>query len=331
MSESEINKVLRPGRLIHIFTIIVVLITIGLIGGSFIVGMNERKNARSLGELIDANEDKPGICAKVNMAYMPYGFAQEDEDKFYYFAMDSEQFMYIVRITENTYKKLEEMYNNGEGNIDYEFTGYTYSIPSKLKKLAIESANEAIQDEGNKLTYSNFNDYVGSVYLDETLEPEGHITNNLLAFGIIAGVFAIVLVFASVSQLMRARKLTKNTELMEELRQELADLDDNPYKKLNMYLTRKYIISKSGGISVYEYKDVIWEYATVRYVNGVAQGRSLMLCTKDKKKYTMAGTGANDTAIDEIMTEIKDKNPEVRIGFTKENREFFKNYKKEIM
>ncbi|MCI8620292.1 MAG: hypothetical protein HFJ50_00110 [Clostridia bacterium] len=56
-----------------------------------------------------------------------------------------------------------------------------------------------------------------------------------------------------------------------------------------------------------------------------------MLCTKDKKKYTMAGTGANDTAIDEIMTEIKDKNPNVRIGFTKENREFFKDYKKEIM
>ena len=246
MSENEINKILKPGKLIHIFTIIVVLITIGLIGGSFVVEMNERKNARGLGELIDKGEDKAGICAKVNMAYMPYGFAQEDDDKFYYFAMDSEQFMYIVRITENTYKKLESMYNNGEGNIEYEFTGYTYSIPSKLKKLAIEAANEAIQDDDNKITNSNFNDYVGRVYIDETIKPEGHITNNLLGFGIIIAFFAVALVIASVSQLIKARKLTKNTELMEELRQELASLDDNPYKKLHMYLTNRYIISKSG-------------------------------------------------------------------------------------
>ena len=31
--------------------------------------------------------------------------------------------------------------------------------------------------------------------------------------------------------------------------------------------------------------------------------------------------------IEEIMTEIKDRNEEVRIGYTKENREFYRNYK----
>ncbi len=54
-----------------------------------------------------------------------------------------------------------------------------------------------------------------------------------------------------------------------------------------------------------------------------------MLCTKNKKKLSVAVGGANDSNIDEIMVEIKDKNDNVRIGYTKENRDFYKNYRKE--
>ena len=139
------------------------------------------------------------------------------------------------------------------------------------------------------------------------------------------------MIITSASQIARTRKFTKNKELVEDVREELRSMNDDAYGKLKIYLTNKYIVSKTGGISIFEYKDVIWVYATVRYVNGVAQGRSLMLCTKDKKKVTMAATGPNDTALDEIMTEIHDKNPNVRIGFTKENREYFKEYQKENM
>lgn len=329
MDERQVNKILKPGMLIHIITAIVALITIGLVGTGAYEEFRIQQEPKSLGELIENNEEKPEQYAKVHIAYLPYGVASEDNEKFYYFVMDEQQFMYIVRMTDETYKNLEAMYNNGEGTVDYEFKGYTFRIPAKLKSLALEAAEEAF--ENNEMTVSNFENYVGTVYIDETMKPENNTINNLYGVGLIFGFFTIGMIIVSVSQIVRTRKVTKNKELMEELRNELMDLNDDTYKKLKIYLTNKYIIARSGGILAFEYKDIIWEYATVRYVNGTAQGRALMLCTKDKTKYTVAATSANDTAIDEIMAEIKDKNPNVRIGFTQENREFFKNYQKEIV
>ena len=329
MDEGQINKILRPGIIVHIITIIFIVATIGILGTGFVMEFNAKNDAKDLGELIENYQDKAGIYAKIDMAIMPYGFAEEDNGRFYYFAKDKAGYMYIVRLTDGTYEELKKMYNDGEGEVNYELSGYTFSIPTDLKKLAIETTDEIFED--NEINYSNFEDYVGNVYIDETKTPEDHTPNILYGISVITGIFTFVMIITSASQIARTRKFTKNKELIEEVREELKAIDDNEYRKLKIYLTNKYIVSRTGGISIFEYKDVIWVYATVRYVNGIAQGRALMLCTKDKKKYTMAATGPNDTALDEIMTEIHDKNPNVRIGFTKENREYFKEYQKENM
>lgn len=329
MEEKEVQKILKPAKMIIIITIITIAVTLALIGTGLYLQYDSTKEPRPLGELIENYEDKEGEYVKIQMAYVPYGIAEEDGNRYYYFATDAEGYMYIVRITDSTYKKIEEMYNNGEGTVDYELKGYTFTIPYELKKIAIEAGNEAFEEK--VLTYSNFEDYVGNVYIDEVDKPENDTTSTLYGLSLIVGLFTLALIISCVSQILRTRKVTGNKELMEELKNELTDLTDNTYKKLKIYLTSKYIVSKSGGIEAFEYKDVIWEYSQIRYVNGIASGKSLILCTKDKKKHTLASTGANDNSIDEIMIEIKDKNPNVRIGYTKENRDFFKEYQKEEM
>lgn len=329
MEENEINKILKPGKFLFIITIIAVIITLALFGAGYYLEYDKTTNPKDLGELIENYQDKDGEYAKIDIGTIPYGFAEEDNSRYYYFAMDKNNFMYIIRITDSTYKKLEEMYNNGEGTVDYQLKGYLFSIPNNLKSIAIKAGNEAF--EKDILTYSNFEDYVGTVYIDETQKPEGNITETLYIFGIFIGVFTTFLVIASISQYIKMKKFTGNTELVEEIRNELAGLTDNTYKKQKVYLTNKYIISKTGAIEIFEYKDIIWEYCQTRYVNGVAQGKSLVLCTRDKKRHGIAATGPNDASIDEIMMEISDKNENVRIGFTKENRQFFKEFQKEVI
>ncbi|MDE5830974.1 MAG: hypothetical protein K2H53_05010, partial [Clostridia bacterium] len=98
----------------------------------------------------------------------------------------------------------------------------------------------------------------------------------------ITGLFTVILGGTAISQKLRTSKITKDKELVEDAKLELESLTDNPYKKLKIYLTNKYIISKAGGLSITQYKDVIWEYSLIRYVNGIAQSKSLMLCTKNK-------------------------------------------------
>lgn len=329
MEEREINKILKPKRLIIIITIIAVLVTLGLFVAGFYLDYEATKDPEYLGTLIDNYEDKEGKYAKIDVAYMPYGFAEEGEGKYYYYVMDKDGYMYIVTIKDSTYKEMEEMYNNGEGKVEYELKGYTFDIPADLKRIAIEAADEAFED--NKITYSNFSDYVGNVYLDDVARPDDSTSYMLYGFGIMAAVFTICLVISCITQVARVRKITKNTELMEELKEELSASADDTYKKLKLFLTDRYIISTAGGIEVFEYKDVVWEYSLIRYVNGVAQGKTLIIFTRDKKRHGVAATGASDERIEEIMTEIKDKNENVRVGYTKENRQFFKEFKKEAM
>lgn len=302
----------------------------GIFGYAIYLNYNETKDPKDLGQLIENYEDDEGVYAKIDMTYIPYGFAEEGTDRHYYFATDKDGYIYIIRVEDSTYEKLEAMCPSEEdGTLEYEFRGFTFKIPSNLKKLAIEVANEDIYEK-ELFTNENFEDYVGSVYIDETDRPDDSDADLAIGIGIIAGVFTVVLIITSISQFVSSRKTVKNKELLEELRTELQGLDDNPYKKLKIYLTSKYVISKYGGLEAIQYRDIIWEYPQIRYTNGVASGKSLVICTSDKKKHALASTGPNDASIDEIMTEIRDKNPEVRIGYTKENREFFKNYQKVV-
>lgn len=331
MDEKQIDKILKPGKILLIITIIAIIGTIALFGAGVYTSYNATKSPEPLGTLIDNGEDKEGKYAKIDVVTIPYGFAEEGKGRYYYFVKDADGYMYIVRITDSTYKKLEKMYNDREGEVKYEFKGYTYKIPASLKRLAIEAANEGVEDESKKMTYANFEGYVGSVYIDETKKPESDDSSMFYGMGIMAGVLTVCLVIASVTQIINVRKITKNSELMEELKAELAGNTDDTYKKLKLYLTDRYIISRTGGIEAFGYKDVIWEYSLIRYVNGVAQGKTLIIYTRDKRRHNLAATGPNDERIEEIMTEISDKNPNVRVGYTKENRQFFKEFKKEAM
>ena len=328
MEEKQINKILKEGKGIMITTIVFLVITLGLFGASFYIRYNEMRNPQNLAEI----SEEEGIYAKINVTYGPYGFAQDQDDSWYYFVWDQDNVMYIVKITDETYEYMSSLYEDGaKEKIEYELKGYTFDISSKLKKVAIEAVNEMYQNAEEKVTNSNFAEYLGYVYVDETEEPNNQTINNLQGIGIIAGMFFIIFGVIFIVQKVRSIKVTRNKELMEELRNELADLNDDEYGKLKVYLTSKYIISKTSGIEIIQYKDVIWEYSQIRYVNGTAQGKTLIVCTKDKKRHSVAIAGANDARIDEIMVAIKDRNENVKIGFTKENREFFKNYQKEIL
>lgn len=328
MEEKQINKILKQGKGLLIITLVFLAALVGLLGAAFYIQYDATRDPKDLGELIDNYEDKEGTYVKLNVAYVPYGFAEEGTDRHYYFAMDEEKYMYIVRITDKTYEHLESLYKEGE-TFDYELKGYAFNISSKLKKIAIEAGNEAFEE--SVLTSSNFSDYFGNVYIDEEDRPENETVNILEGVAIFAGVFLIVFGITFIVQKTKSMRVTGNKELMEDLRSELEGMNDNEYGKLKIYLTNKYIISKLSGLNVIEYKNVIWEYSQIRYVNGVAQGKTLILCTKDKRRHSVAAAGADDARIDEIMVAIKDKNDQVKIGFTKENRDFFKNYQKEVM
>ncbi len=342
MEENEINKVLKPKKALLIVTIVALVITLGFIVAALYTRYEERKDPLSISELMDKGEEKKEQYVQLDIAYLPYSFAAdgEEEDNYYYFAMDEEQYMYIVRLTNKTYDKIKALYEEANGPVEqiaedaetkpiqYHFEGFTFTTSASLKKLAISAANEAFGE--NVINSTNFSEYLGTVYIDEKETPDNSNVSNFYAMAVIAGAFTFIMAICAISQMTTTRKVLKNTELVEELKEELRSMGDNPYSKMKLYLTNKYIISKSSGLMAIKYEDVIWEYVLINYRNGIETGRQLLLCTNEKKKITIATTSSKGDEFNDIMVDIQDKNENVKIGYTKENREFFRNYQRGV-
>ncbi len=97
-----------------------------------------------------------------------------------------------------------------------------------------------------------------------------------------------------------------------------------PYKKWNIYLTKKYVVS---GMQAIKYEDIIWIYIVAVTKYGVNIGKNLIIKTKNKKEYTIASVKPNDEIISNILDSIKSRNTNIKVGYNDENVHFFENYR----
>lgn len=330
MEEKEIDKIFKPGKIQLIFAIVLAVIGAILIGIALYIDSNKGKIATDLHELIYNYQDEEGEYASININTIPYGFAIENETLKYYFVMDEQDFLYIARITDKTYEEMEKAYEADKENFSYELKGYVFKIPKELKKLGIEAYNEAFEEneEVEKMTNSNFEEYVGSVYLDETYTPQSSNASTLIVISVFSFIGALVFLVTFITSKATLKKI--DSSRIEEAKEELKSSNVKSYSKQKLYLTDRYVVSRNGGIYILEYREILWAYNLINYYRGVATGKSLMACTVNKKRFAIGySSNANDDTNDEIMREIKLKNPDLRIGFTDENKKFFKEYKKE--
>ncbi len=329
MEEREIKKVLKVSSSVLIWAVVILIIAALLIGIGIYMDSPVGKEAESLHDLIYNGEDKEGKYAKITAAYVPYVFAvEETEDGSelnYYFITDNEDYLYIARLTDETYREMERLSEEQGENFSYELQGFVYYMPQELKDLAIEVYNEAYEEE--VLTEDNLAEYVGYVYLDETITPQTENSSALIGIGIILLITSIILFIIFIVYKVRGTRVDKSR--LEHAKEELAGGNLKLYSKQKIYLTDSYVISNYNGLYILEYREILWQYILINYYRGVATGKNLVVYTSSNKRMTIGhSNNVNNQTIEEIMDKIKEKNPEVRIGFTDENKEYFKQYKK---
>ena len=326
MEQIEIDKIFKPSKKMLITSLVLILIAIALVIIPTYIESANKPEAKSLHDLIYNYQDNEGEYAKIDLAFEPYGFAIEDERLQYYFAMDKDGYMYIVRLTDETYNELVKLQEEKQDEFSYELKGYIYTMPEELKEIAIESYNEISEEK--ILTEENLEEYVGSVYLDETITPGMEYTTVMFVIAGIISFIAIIIFIMFVIYMIRIRKTDK--EKIELAKEELGKTTSKAYTKQNIYLTDKYIISNYNGLYILEYEEILWIYTLINYYRGIATGKTLIVATDNKKKISLGHTSnANDQTLEEIITKINEKNPDIKLGYTDENRKYFKDLKKE--
>lgn len=246
-------------------------------------------------------------------------FAKGKIDTFYITGNDEN--LYIVKLDKKQYQEIQEKYENNPTDFIYHIVGRTYSIFPNLKNSSQSTYNDA---KGEKIiTSSNHEKYFGQAYIDGTEKP------SLIVDGVfsILGCVCVVAVLFSVIEYVHAIQALKQA-INKHGKEKLAELLNDPqtlaYQNAGTYLTRQYLISNSVDFKVISYDDIFWMYILNNRLNFISIGKNIMVATMDGKCQPVVWS-RNQKVLEEIMSKIYEKNPAIRLGYSKDNQQSFRD------
>ena len=321
ITNEVINKDIKKTNNKIWISLLVIILGIGLFFFGEYFDKKLKKDAQNLNDVIESKrEDKENIYTYLDVKNTALLFAGFDDKKEYYYFVTDGTYVYIAYMDEATYK--ENFENDGKDNI--RIYGYTYTTTKDVKQIAIDTYNEMYELKGDEaLTVADFSNYFGSVYMNLTdnLSNETGICDMLGFITFITGMVMLIAYF----------KNTSRNEL-NMINSQLNSKDSFNYKDLKLFLTDNYIVSYINNFYAVKYEDVLWIYEHIQRVNGFRTYTAILVMDKKFKLHTIVQTSLNTKAkkesFNEIFETISNKNENILVGYTKENRDKIKNMKK---
>ena len=324
LNSVQINAAIKKNQRYLIFGIIALILAALLIYLGIRNSEKDLPDPINLNDLITEGSDTENIPVYVDVNMQPYLFAVYttdgvEEDNKFYFVVDSNDYLYILYMSTSNYNKL---------NIDsivekpIRVYGITKKIDDDIKELAIETYNEEMQEE--YLNNENFQDYVGLIYLDMETNLNDSSMYYIAAF--VLFIVFLVLIILYLINFFKNKKIFKNFshEELEKIGAEIYELREKPYSKMKFYLLKDYVVDLSNSIIILKYQDILWAYPYEYRYNGMLVNKNIKVVDKNNKYYDIANTKyldkEKDKVLQDILEKLKEKNPEIILGFNKENQ-----------
>lgn len=319
-AQKTIKKYILPKTMSTISIILVVLALVCAVMGIAALG-----GADDTALEYYPNESAVGSMAYINVIGVSDWLYQNDE-AIYYTAMDTEGYLYTVRLSDSQFKSLSAQF-------DYWMDENEDAIPPapfKLEGLVrdITSDIRSTLAECWEMTTVEYDQYFGNTFLDATSSPSEEASAPWFFGALLLGCFGLVFLLVSGRSKRNAKKCLRRLEelgLTERAAQQVEMADSNTIIGKNRgMLSRDFLFGKGTGMVV-PYSDIIWAYQLDRKRNFVPVNSYLMVGTM-----ATAVEGAIDLnrpdkqgCISEAMEIIAQRNPEAMIGYSKE---FAKNF-----
>lgn len=226
---------------------------------------------------------------------------------------------YIVEIINNKYKKIETKLRK-EGY--YEINGIAIIPKYDMKNIIVEEYNKKNID--NKITVSEYNKKFGKMYLSQKKEFDNLKNANLIMYGICA-TYVLLFIFLFFVFVERTKKTKEKfgEEGMKQLKEEMNRESTKVYSSIRLALTDSYLLNLSTGLDAIKYEDIVWFYKDpFNFYNDI-----VMYSKEDdkiKKSYLAGGKWKISTEFDDFYKEVCNRCPNIIIGYSKENKEKFK-------
>lgn len=317
MSKKEIKKIFKTKTKLILFALISLVIgTLLLVHGSTIEYDEKAKDLRSYKYLLDNGQDKEKTYVFLNIVYAKQFAVNESQNLDYYYVQDSEGYTYIAAISKKTFNKIKEEADKNSNILNYQLEGYLYNVEDDVKQLAQEYYEETFEV---KLDSSNYLDYLSNTYLNENVKYYSKDADIWIYFGLFMWlVSAILIIYYIIDTICYKIKIKKyNVKLLKE---EMEKGSTKYYKSDNICLTDHYIISKVNGVRVISYNNILWAYYKTIKIYGITLKNNIIVCTDNFKFYKVATNGNYLEGLIDILNEIKNKNENILIGYSEENK-----------
>ena len=302
-----------------IIWLFIIFVSIGL----FVLGdyLNEKENskAQNLETIITSkDENKESLHTYIEVKKNPYKFAVSNDTTDAYYLLTDGNYLYVAYMSIDDYNKVNDE-NDYDGKIKIE--GITGIPSSDVKNLAIETYNELFETQ---LTTADYESYFGDVYIDMTKEYSSS-SDVINVIGFITLIVGIICLIVNIAKKISYNKNIKKFSRVEikHINEELNNPNSFYYNYAKVYLTDNYIVSISLPFCVIKYADILWMYKHVQRTNGIKTNESIILKDMFNKSYSIASmslsTKAKTEQFEEIMNTISQKNPNILVGYTKEN------------
>ncbi len=238
-------------------------------------------------------------------------------DETYYVLYDSSGEAYLSVISDSAMKKMERKAAKVED--------YTHYFNENYRMYGlVKSVNYTVfgyVEDVYGLPDDQYVQYFGKCYFNTTENPNTNSAWMWWTFATFSGFFAAVFCIIWLGTEIPFRREIR--DYTEEEFAEAARMLDETNKKQNVIFGEHFLISRGSGMLV-RYSDILWMHLLDSYVNGVYMGRSVRVHTRRRNSFKLSPATANlQQELTDIMNRITEKNPDVLVGYSKENRKLY--------
>lgn len=279
----------------------------------------------------DAAEFYPSETPDGTMAYIDIvgvsDWLCEYDGATYYAVEDAEGYFYTVRLSDSQFKKLDAQldYWYRESNDvpvpeAYHLEGYVRSIDADIRSTLAEVLG---------LTSAEYGDYFGTKYVDGTTSIGEQASLPWFMGALFCFLFALFfLILYGRSAKLAKKCLIRLDELnlLDRAARQVENVECNTVIGKNQgMLSQEFLFGRGTGIVV-PYSDILWCYQLDRKRNFVPVNSYLMVATADFSAQTAVDLNRVDRhgVISEALQIIAQRNPNVLVGYSKENGNAYK-------
>lgn len=320
-------NILKLNKSLKILLIIGIIFIIGgLLGGGIFCYFIANQKTPNLSQV-----DKPGVISTVDVQLVTDYFAtlttNFNQEK-YYFITD-ENNTYIAKLDEKAFAKLKANYTYNYSTDPNAIAPDAVTIFGKSEKIPADIQNFAIkyfqETEGIDLNSENFSDIIYPFLLNSNITKSEILINNSIIFGLITILGLVTLMIYANMQSKSKKFLAKYSNSLNEIAKELTASETKFYKILKTYVTDNYLINYQFNIKIIALADIVWIYPYEYRQSGIVISRSIVIVTKDGKKYFISKikiwNKKKEENYNNLYQELLKKTPTALHGYSKNNKE----------